>query len=72
MPDIADLAEIREAKQRQDAIERITHRRFETPLLDILDRRICLDCEEIIPLQRIAAAPHAVRCVPCQQASELA
>jgi len=72
MPDIADLAEIREAKQRQDAIDRITHRRLETPLLDILDRRICKECEDVIPLKRLLANPYAVRCVPCQQASELA
>ena len=70
MADIADLAEAREAKARADAINRITHRKHETPLARVDGRRICRDCEEVIPLARLDAAPHAVRCVPCQQALE--
>ena len=70
MADIADLAEIREAKQRQDAIERIRHRPVETPLVNSDGQRLCRDCEEVIPTARIAAAPHAVRCVGCQNACE--
>ena len=71
MADIADLAEIREAKQRQDAIERITHRKQETPLVNSGGQRLCRDCEEIIPFQRVLAAPHAVRCFDCQTRLEL-
>jgi len=70
MADIADLAEIREAKQRQDAIDRITRREPETPLVNSDGQRLCRDCEEVILLTRLKAAPHAVRCVPCQQMLE--
>jgi len=70
MADIADLAEIREAKQRQDAIDRITHQGHETPLVNSDGQRLCRDCEAVIPLARLVAAPHAVRCVPCQQVIE--
>jgi len=70
MADIADLAEIRESKQRQDAIERITRRKQETPLVNSDGQRLCRDCEEVIVLARLVAVPHAVRCVPCQQAME--
>jgi phage/conjugal plasmid C-4 type zinc finger TraR family protein len=30
----------------------------------------CLDCENDIPLQRLAALPNCVRCIGCQQAEE--
>jgi len=68
--DIADRAEEFEASQRDNAIERITHRTIETPLLDKHYHRICRDCEEVLDLKRIAAAPHAVRCVLCQTEHE--
>jgi len=70
MPDIADLAEAREAKQRADAIEMITRRKQEPPLVDTDGNRICRDCECLIPPARCAAAPHAVRCIDCQRQME--
>lgn len=32
--------------------------------------RLCIDCEDTIPTDRLAFAPHAVRCVECQQDHE--
>lgn len=31
---------------------------------------ICYDCEDPIPPQRLAAKPHATRCVDCQERRE--
>lgn len=30
----------------------------------------CVDCGEAIPLERLAALPHAARCIGCQQRDE--
>ena len=32
--------------------------------------RYCLDCADVISLERIKAQPNAVRCVSCQQLKE--
>jgi RNA polymerase-binding transcription factor DksA len=55
---------------RQRSIDAIANRASETPLYDPLDRRICRDCEGPIPLKRLLANPHAVRCIGCQQIHE--
>ncbi len=31
---------------------------------------ICVDCDEPIPLARLAASPWAIRCIGCQQDAE--
>lgn len=31
---------------------------------------VCWDCEAAIPRTRLAAQPHAVRCIDCQRAAE--
>jgi len=67
MADPADMGSEREEIHRQEALDRVRYRRHGVPLLDEEGRRICRDCEEIIPLERLLAAPHAVRCVPCKQ-----
>jgi len=71
MADDADRAEVIEANQRKDAIERITRRKQETPLVNSDGQRLCRDCEAVIPFQRVLAAPHAGRCFDCQTRLEL-
>jgi len=70
MSDPADLGSEREEIQRQEALNRVRYRTHADPLLNEEGERICRDCEELILLERMLAAPHAVRCVPCQKALE--
>ena len=51
------------AKQQADA------RTQETPLV-VDGVRLCLDCEDAIPAERLQRMPYAVRCVHCQQTHE--
>lgn len=70
MADPADLGSEREEIQRKEALDRVRYRPVEDPLLDGDGDRICRECEEKIPFERLMACPHAVRCVPCQEARE--
>lgn len=66
MSDPCDLGSELEEKQRQWAIDDALRHTVETPLLDENYQRICRDCEEPIPLERLIAWPTAVRCISCQ------
>lgn len=68
--DPADYGSAQEEKNRQWAIEDALRRPSEDPLLDEENRRICRECEELIPLERLIARPDAVRCVSCQAEPE--
>jgi phage/conjugal plasmid C-4 type zinc finger TraR family protein len=66
--DDADRAAWLEEQQRERALAA----RYETPH-DPQDRDpntgevICFDCRGPIPPERLAASPHAVRCIDCQR-----
>ncbi|HEH9616937.1 TraR/DksA C4-type zinc finger protein [Pasteurella multocida] len=66
MSDIADVTQEREERMMNDFLNRIT--RTEKPV-EVLERN-CIDCGEAIPLQRLRAVPHCVRCVYCQGNAE--
>lgn len=72
MGDIIDRAQRYEEFHRHQSLQAALRSRSaapETPL-DIDGVRFCLDCEEPLPPGRVAANPHAVRCVPCQTKEE--
>lgn len=68
--DDADHAQRREELQREDGITsaRILAAFNRWPQGPV--KRDCLDCEEPIPEERLAAIPGAVRCTTCQEAHE--
>ncbi|EAU53542.1 TraR/DksA C4-type zinc finger protein [Mariprofundus ferrooxydans] len=70
MADPCDMGSEREEISRQEALDRVRYRPLEAPLLDEEYRRICRDCECLIPSARLAAVPHAVRCASCQEEHE--
>ena len=71
MADIVDQAQHVEALERQAAISAALRRPAETPRMDggVI---VCLECGEPIPLARLLAVPHAVRCVACQHEEDAA
>lgn len=66
MSDIADVTQERQDRMMNEFLNRII--RIEKPV-EILQRD-CIDCGETIPLQRLKALPHCVRCVNCQGKTE--
>ena len=70
--DDADRAKIIEQRDRQAALEAALNsdRTHEAPRFDSAGNRICIDCGDKIPPDRIAVRPHAVRCVNCKQSLE--
>jgi phage/conjugal plasmid C-4 type zinc finger TraR family protein len=65
MDDI-DRAQAIENEHRAAALRRAVERgAAERPLI-VAGVRICADCEDPIPPERIAALPHVVRCWRCQ------
>jgi len=69
--DDADRAKEREMAHRDRALanELAAHMESEPPLI-IDGRRCCIDCEEPIPEERLAARPDSVRCIECKQIKE--
>lgn len=67
MSDDADIAGAVEQRQRDEVLanQAAVNAVHETPF-DIEGKRVCLDCYEPIASKRLAANPHAVRCVECQ------
>ena len=71
----SDDAQLR--SEREDGFAMNEH---ETAELQDIDRALermtfghygeCVDCEEIIPEQRLQASPTAIRCIACQTAME--
>lgn len=67
MTDLFDRAQKQEQENRDRALgNQLARRRIETPDQDAAGNRFCLSCGEQIASDRRAAAPDAVRCVPCQ------
>lgn len=66
MSDIADMTQEREERMMNNFLNTLT--RTEKPV-EILERS-CIDCGEAIPLQRLKAVPHCMRCVYCQENQE--
>ena len=65
MADLCDQAEVLEAMERAASIDAVRHAPRERQL--VMDSRIvCRECEEPIPLARLASLPHVVRCADCQ------
>lgn len=65
MPDMFDRAAELEQIERDELLARRGAPSRETPF-EIEGKRVCLDCFEPLPKKRLAANPHAVRCVACQ------
>lgn len=71
MTDSADQAE--ELFEFSQALAFRNHRQnrdSERPDLDDAGRRLCLDCGDPIPEERIILLPWCVRCVDCQELHE--
>lgn len=67
MTDLFDRAQQQEQENRDRALgNQLARRCTETPDQDAAGNRFCLSCGEQIASERRAAAPDAVRCVPCQ------
>ena len=66
--DIVDEAQLPEALFRLEALARRPEPSGEP--LRIGGRVVCRDCGEVIPAARLAAVPHAARCVVCQEQAE--
>lgn len=69
MPDLLDRAAELEQRQRDQALKHALNRPKETPRQDETGR-YCISCDIAIPAARLAAVPHAVRCISCQQERE--
>ncbi|PSU46653.1 conjugal transfer protein TraR [Photobacterium frigidiphilum] len=69
MTDQLDKAQEFEQTFREKAIAHQRTRCIEQPDEDE-HGRYCLSCGLTIPLDRLEAAPNAVRCVPCQAGKE--
>ena len=65
-----DHAQQQEQAFRDKAIAHQLKQPSETPYEDEDGYRYCLDCGQDIPLKRIKALPHVVRCVSCQDKKE--
>lgn len=66
MADDADRAQVIEMAERAEALRRARQPAAETPRIDALGHRLCVDCAEPIGSLRLAAVPNAVRCTECQ------
>lgn len=64
MDEIDRAAEL-EQRERDESLARRGAPAHETPF-EIEGKRVCLDCFEPVTKKRLAANPHAVRCVACQ------
>jgi len=69
--DIIDEANELASLFTANAIKKVTQMPLPGLPLYIDGVRCCLDCEDPIPLQRLDALPHAVRCVECQGRKEI-
>lgn len=70
MTDLFDRASDVEQAFRDNALARQLDQVTEQPLTDKQGARCCVECSEEIPLPRLAAVPHAVRCISCQAIKE--
>lgn len=70
MTDLFDRASDVEQAFRDNALARQLDHVTEQPRTDKQGARCCIECCELIPLSRLAAVPHAVRCIDCQASKE--
>lgn len=71
MSDLADLAQVREEQERDEALRRAAVRRaISAAPIEVNGERLCLDCRDPIGRPRLRAAPEAVRCIECQLVHE--
>lgn len=70
MTDLFDRASDVEQAFRDNAIARQLDQVTEQPRTDKQGARCCIECSEPIPLPRLVAVPHAVRCIGCQAIKE--
>lgn len=69
--DDADRAKDLEMSQRQTALADQQRRAMITDKPLVIDGQIhCRDCQEPIPLARLAVQPNSARCVTCKQTQE--
>lgn len=69
MPDEIDVAQAYEQQARDHALSAMKVRPVEEPVV-VNGRRVCADCVAPLSAARLAALPHAVRCVKCQTLHE--
>jgi phage/conjugal plasmid C-4 type zinc finger TraR family protein len=69
--DDADRAKDLEMEHRRRSVEHelASHIEREPPLM-INGVRCCVDCQEPIPAERLAARPDSVRCLVCKEIKE--
>ncbi|SNS16090.1 transcriptional regulator, TraR/DksA family [Humidesulfovibrio mexicanus] len=70
MADIIDDAQATEVLDRLQALARVPGLGTGEAQLVIEGAVCCLECEEPIPLARLAAVPGCVRCAECQEEAE--
>jgi phage/conjugal plasmid C-4 type zinc finger TraR family protein len=72
-PDEADQADKAQelADRDRDARVKAIMAREALPPPEDNGARICVGCEQPIPLARVKVSPHAKRCMPCQQEHEM-
>lgn len=71
MTDPLDEAAELELATRERALQNLRARRPHlTPDIDAEGNHYCLQCADLIPSERLAAAPDAVHCVGCQELIE--
>lgn len=69
--DIADEAAMLEAAHRQAAIDNRNASHSDPPQNIDPDGTVrCVDCDAVIPPERLKARPDAARCIHCQAAHE--
>jgi DnaK suppressor protein len=64
-PDKLDVASEIEEAERLSVIEQHINRPKQTPTI-VGGLRLCDDCGDVIPPQRIEASPDCVRCIYCE------
>ena len=69
MADICDNADSVIQQHLQAALDAVHATDDEAPIY-INGVACCVDCEEPIPLARLAALPHCCRCIDCQEEYE--
>jgi DnaK suppressor protein len=68
--DEIDIAQLMEECERSEALRRLRDAQTESEAQAVDDEKgvvICRDCDAPIPPERLAAQPHAVRCIDCQR-----
>jgi len=65
-----ELAAAQEQAERDQAVAAARCRPVEQPVYDGAGYRVCKQCADRIPVERLQAAPDAVRCTYCESLQE--